>query len=167
MTAPEPTAEGLATWREVARRTLRQGADLRIGYAENAQRILRLLDTLAAERERREQAEAERDYHHARADVLLAKASGGVALRGRKPGDYWAEWHQTHCAAARGAAEERARAETAEAAVARCAELAEGWSAVLAECREADPGRWILDRSVTTLDTCLRELDAALTGATQ
>lgn len=60
------------------------------------ERISALSDALA-------NAEAERDYHRARADVLLAKVSGGVALRGRKPGDYWAEWHVKHCAAAEAA----------------------------------------------------------------
>jgi hypothetical protein len=44
------------------------------------------------------------------------------------------------------------------------AALADRWDDVLSECKAADP-RWILDRSVTTLDTCLNELRPALRGA--
>ena len=42
--------------------------------------------------------------------------------------------------------------------------LADKWQAVLDECKAADP-RWILDQSVTTLETALRELRALLADA--
>jgi hypothetical protein len=44
---------------------------------------------------------------------------------------------------------------------ARVRTLAERWVDVLVECKAADPC-WILDRSVTTLETALTELRAAL-----
>lgn len=39
--------------------------------------------------------------------------------------------------------------------------VAQRWADVLDECKAADP-RWILDRSVMTLDTALTELRRAL-----
>jgi hypothetical protein len=49
---------------------------------------------------------------------------------------------------------------TLRAQVARVETLAGRWADVLDECKEADP-RWILDRSVTTLETALTELRTA------
>lgn len=69
-------------------------------------------DRLAA---RVAEVERERDVYRARADVFRAKLGGTASLRGARPGDYWAEWHRTHCAAAEGAERERVRAEALEA----------------------------------------------------
>jgi hypothetical protein len=61
------------------------------------------------------------------------------------------EWSCSHC-------EEETRDLPAPTAVRA---LADHWAAVLDECKMTDP-RWILDRSVTTLDTALCELRTAL-----
>jgi len=48
--------------------------------------------------------------------------------------------------------------------VERVRALANRWQEVLAECKAADP-RWIVDRSVTTLETALSELRRELSRA--
>lgn len=51
--------------------------------------------------------------------------------------------------------------EKAQQQVAAVEALADRWAGVLAECKQTDP-RWIIDRSVTTLETALHELRSAL-----
>jgi hypothetical protein len=53
--------------------------------------------------------------------------------------------------------------EEAAAKVEAVEALADKWAEVLAECKASDP-RWILDRSVTTLETAHRELREVLDG---
>lgn len=54
-----------------------------------------------------------------------------------------------------------AGASLAQQQVAAVEALADRWAGVLAECKQTDP-RWIIDRSVTTLETALNELRSAL-----
>jgi hypothetical protein len=51
--------------------------------------------------------------------------------------------------------------EKAQQQVAAVEALADRWAGVLAECKQTDP-RWIIDRSVMTLETALNELRSAL-----
>lgn len=114
------TPEERAQWRNDAEDDMR--GMITTGGLRSCQQIIALLDALDEAEERTREVEEERDWHHARADVLAAKEAGRVALRGGKPGDYWAEWHRTHCAAAQGATQERERADAAEAKAARFAQ---------------------------------------------
>lgn len=93
--------------------------------------ILRNVERIVAARVA--DVEAERDVHRARADVLRANLSGTVSLRGRKPGDYWAEWHRDHCAAAQVAADAEARG--AQRVVEAVESLADEWMDLEAEAR--------------------------------
>lgn len=144
-------------------------ADLRAALAEARQAV----DALVAERgavlaersrfaelmttlsRRLEKAEAERDHHRARADVMLAKLGGTVALRGRKPGDYWAEWHRDHCAAAQAAANAEAERDAAQAKV---QEVARARNYAM---RERDEERQAKEGNIAALNAVIAERDAA------
>ncbi|WP_163540816.1 hypothetical protein [Occultella kanbiaonis] len=111
--------DGMVAWSEV---TTNDRADI----------VLRLIADV-------ERLRDERDYHHARADAFAEKLGRGVALRGGKAGNFWAEYHRTHCAAARAAAAAEAERDAARAEVER---LTARTVTVEDAARAIDPEAW-------------------------